>query len=173
MKCPKCGHRIPSWSNFYVNKKMWYQCAGCGKIMSESSLQKYAVAKVACFGILLTILFLGLLVWAGNANAADAEFSWLPNSEQDLAGYTIHCGSAPRDYVLDTDVGLPEIVDGRQHYTFHDISDGDWYCAITAYDEAGQHSAYSNEVTSDSPPGIVQGLAVEVVVNVQVMVKGE
>ena len=109
------------------------------------------------------ITLLAILALSGNARAADAVFSWLPNSETDLAGYKIHCGIAPKAYTITADVGKPALVDGRVVGGVSGLAESTtYYCAATAYDVAGNMSGYSNEVTvaigdiSPTAPGGLQ-----------------
>ena len=101
-----------------------------------------------------SILTLVILLMASISYAADATFSWLPNSETDLAGYKIHYGQEAGVYTETVDCGLPEIVDGRVSYTMTDISDSVIYYGCTAYDTHDQSSDYSNEVSSNPEPAV-------------------
>jgi hypothetical protein len=110
---------------------------------------KENASKVA--GALAAILLLGSLSvgWA----AYPASFTWgavTTNTDgsviTDLAGYKIHCGSAPGAYTTTVDVGnvTNHIDDGTLI-----SSGGEGFCAATAYDTAGNESPYSNEVRVD------------------------
>lgn len=104
---------------------------------------------------------------AKNCFAGDASFSWLPNSETDLAGYKIHYGPAAGEYTEVKDCALPDIVDGRVPCAIETVPDGTTYFAATAYDKAGQESGYSNEVAYDPPPASPKGVTtITVIVNV-------
>lgn len=112
--------------------------------------------KFLVIGIILWVISVLLLaINVGNCRAADVTFSWLPNQESDLAGYAINCGTESRHYTIIVDAGLPDTVNGRVHYTVHDIPDGVYYCAASARDTSGQVGPYSNEVSSDMPPNAV------------------
>lgn len=99
--------------------------------------------------------------------AADATFSWLPNTEQDLAGYRIYSDVEdlpnsswkPANVV---DVGLPATVNGRVAYTIKDIPDIKMTYAATAYDMDGKESDFSSHVTYDPAPSPPSGLQVTV-----------
>ncbi len=120
--------------------------------------------------IISLALALAALATAGSCQAAEATFSWLPNSEPDLAGYRIHYGSSSDDLGQDVDVSLPETgEDGRVHATIQVPATLTWYGA-TAYDSKGNESALSNLVRYDpapAPPGEVQVVTVTVKVVVQ------
>ena len=110
----------------------------------------------------LSKLFLLMLIWfiwvscilwfSVTAQAADASFSWRPNSEPDLAGYKIHYGPASRQYETVVDVGLPDLVGGRVVYALPGVPDGTTYFSATAYDTGGLESDYSAEVVYNPAP---------------------
>lgn len=97
------------------------------------------------------LLALLLVLATGIAQAATVTFSWLPNSEPDLAGYRIYWGGASGQYSDHVDVGLPPIKDGRVYWTM-DIPDDTHFFAATAYDTFGQESEPSNELRVDPAP---------------------
>ena len=106
---------------------------------------------------------------AACSEAASATFSWLPNSETDLAGYKIHWGATCDEYTGVVDVGLPATKDGRVSGTVADIPDGATCYAATAYDANGHESGFSDVVNHDDPPGSPVGFT-SVTVNVNVTV---
>jgi len=67
--------------------------------------------------------------------------SWNPNTEADLKGYRLYYGNASRNYQSQQDVGNVTQV------TIPGLSENvPYYFAVTAYDTAGNESAYSKEV---------------------------
>ena len=69
---------------------------------------------------------------------------WDPNSEQDLAGYKLYQKSADGIYA---ELGV--CLKGITQFNFTSATphpDGAYCWVATAYDEAGNESAYSNEV---------------------------
>jgi PKD repeat protein len=75
------------------------------------------------------------------AYGATVTLAWDPNTEDDLAGYKIHYGTASGEYSYIEDVG------NITQYTLADLDDGvTYYLAATAYDHAGNESAYSVEL---------------------------
>ncbi|MCD6115711.1 Ig-like domain-containing protein [bacterium] len=91
--------------------------------------------------ILLSIAGL-LLLWAGSI-AATLELSWQPNTEPDLAGYKIYYGTSGSGvYSIIIDVG------NVNTYDLTGLSIGaTYYLVVTAYDENGNESGYSEEVS--------------------------
>lgn len=70
---------------------------------------------------------------------------WAANAEPDLAGYRIYYGARSGTYVQAKGSGLDA---GRTtSYTVNGLALGaTYYIAVTAYDVAGNESAYSSEV---------------------------
>jgi len=94
-------------------------------------------------GLKILIIIAGLLfLWAGSF-AATVELSWQANTEPDLAGYKIYYGSTGSGiYSIIIDVG------NVNSYEISGLSIGTtYYFAITAYDENGNESDYSEEVS--------------------------
>jgi hypothetical protein len=83
-----------------------------------------------------------------NAFAADnsVDLQWTPNSESDLAGYNVYHG---------TNSGVYGSPDRLQNTTSHHKGNLDptkrHYFAVTAYDDAGNESAPSAEVSTPPP----------------------
>lgn len=71
--------------------------------------------------------------------------SWSPNTEPDLAGYKIYCGTTSHVYTTITAVG--KVVS----YLGGNLPAGTYYCAVTAFDTAGNESAFSQEVSKVIP----------------------
>ena len=99
--------------------------------------------QVVFFSILLIILF------ASIASAREVTLAWDANSEPDLDHYVVYWGVNPGDYVYNSEdqgdfIGLTteysvEIPDDELVYFF----------AVTAVDESGLESDFSNEVSTD------------------------
>lgn len=92
---------------------------------------------------LITMFF--IFIFAASASAREVTLSWDANSEPDLDHYVVYWGVIPGNYTNDSgDIGLVtefsvEIPDDGQAYFF----------AVTAVDEAGLESDYSNEVSTE------------------------
>jgi len=99
--------------------------------------------------------FFSILILLGNGvEAAQLTFSWIPNNESSLAGYKIHYGTASRNYTNVIDAGNPDPIDGRIQATVDGLEEGTtYYFAATAYDQEGNESEYSTEIshTIDDP----------------------
>ncbi|WP_051305917.1 fibronectin type III domain-containing protein [Desulfogranum mediterraneum] len=97
--------------------------------------------------------------------AGSATFSWLPNTETNLAGYRIHYGTSSRAYTTTLDIGKPQAVNGRIYATVNNLAPGDTlYFAATAYDDQGASSSFSEEVAwqppeSTTPPPEILNIA--------------
>ena len=94
--------------------------------------------------------FWGILLSATVTFAADCteRFSWLPNTEADVAGYKIHYGLTDGGpYPDSVDVGNLRPIDGR---IVADLSafacDEHYYVVVNAYNSAGLESDYSTQV---------------------------
>lgn len=84
--------------------------------------------------------------------AAEVAFSWLPNTESNLAGYKIHFGVTSGSYMYERDVNLPTVIDGRIQASIDGLSEGTtYYFAATAYDASGVESDYSTEIVYSVP----------------------
>ncbi len=111
------------------------------------TINKPSLPTCTVLGILWVFLSASLCL------AADASFSWLPNTESTLAGYKIHYGTSSGNYTTTIDVGLPDTAsDGRVHYTITGLEPGiTYYFAATAYSTDNLESDYSTEVVWTVP----------------------
>jgi len=106
--------------------------------------------------ILFAILILCTFVGCNGAIGLPAEYlnptsiSWIAPTTNtdgsevtDGAGFRVYCGNTSGSYTLYQDVM------GWQNtlYNFPVLADGDYYCVVTAYDIAGNESAYSDEAS--------------------------
>lgn len=103
--------------------------------------------------IVLAVLFLAI-----PAFAADINFGWDANKESDLVGYRLYQSQTPGTYQLDNPIA--EIPKGSETYTVGGLTDGTYFWVLTAFDQAGNESEASDEVTltidetaPDSPAG--------------------
>ena len=102
------------------------------KHLLSSILKKIHALNFQVPSVLLTLIVLNQAVTV----------QWLPNSEQDLAGYKVYYGIASRSYSRIIPVGL------NTTYQVSDLEPGhEYFFAVTAYDTAGNESQYSEEVS--------------------------
>jgi imidazole glycerol phosphate synthase subunit HisF len=99
--------------------------------------------------IIAAAVALGLVV-AATVYAKVIGFAWDANTEPDLAGYKLYCG---------TTVGGPytfvKQMTAAELATSNNFGEGRGYCVLTAFDTVGNESGYSNEVTflvDETPP---------------------
>lgn len=97
------------------------------------------------------------------------QLAWNPNTEEDLAGYRLYVGQASGQYEVTFPLPLADVQDPTnpswtvEYPPF--LDGGTFFFALTAYDQAGQESGYSNEVshtfpTPDLPPAAPQGVVI-------------
>lgn len=110
--------------------------------------------------IIMTIVFLLL---AGTAIAANVSFRWDANTETDLAGYRLYQTETSGVYIYGDGNQVATIPAGTEEVTLADVTDGQHYWVLTAYDMSGNESGRSNEVSTiiDSvPPAPPGGLSI-------------
>ncbi|MCB2184423.1 MAG: cadherin-like domain-containing protein [Desulfobulbaceae bacterium] len=102
---------------------------------------------------LLLLSFLSLFISSIPAFASqEVSFSWLPNSENNLAGYKIYYSTESGNYNQVVDVGLPEAIDGLVHGAVSALEAGQtYYFAAVAYNTDGLESDFSDEVVWTCP----------------------
>jgi len=88
----------------------------------------------------------------------------------DLGGYKVYCGQQSGQYTVVKDVGIPTTTTstGDIMYPIRNVlppqTSATWYCAVTAYDQVGNESDYSNEVSfpfDTLPPAAPSGLGTQ------------
>ena len=80
---------------------------------------------------------------------ASAKVTWNANQEQDLAGYQVHYGTSPGVYFMIVDV------EDATEYNVQNLDIGQtYYFAVTAYDNSGNVSDYSEEVIYTAQDGV-------------------
>lgn len=94
-------------------------------------------------GILLLLL---LMVPASRAAARTETLRWTQANPRNVKGFRIYWGTRSRHYTQSVDTG-PIASSSSGVYTYSiDVPDSAViYVAVTAYDQAGRESAYSNE----------------------------
>lgn len=90
--------------------------------------------------------------------AKPCTFSWLEKTEGDATiGYKIYYGEESGEYTVVTDVGYPDIVDGRHYATLPMCVPGTFYFACTAY-SIEEESEFSIELSWDNPIPIITSI---------------
>lgn len=78
---------------------------------------------------------------AASSGTGSVSVAWNANPETNISGYKIYWGESPRVYTKVQDVG------NAMQGTLANLTAGQTYfCAVTAYNSAGQESAYSAEI---------------------------
>ena len=96
------------------------------------------------FIILASIIIFSSVV----AHSAQVTLAWDPNTEQNLAGYKLYYGFESGNYVYSIDVG------NQPSYSISDLEPNRLhYFAATAYDNNGNESDFSEEITYLTPSG--------------------
>ncbi len=95
--------------------------------------------------LILIPVFLFFSLPLPDLHSAQVTLEWDPDASPGIAGYKIYYGNASRGYTTAIDVG------NVSSCTVSNLQDSlDYYFAATAYDNSGQESGYSNEVTYNS-----------------------
>jgi hypothetical protein len=101
---------------------------------------------------ILTLLVTASFLCPMTVHSAQLSLAWDANGESDIAGYSVYYGLSSGSYSSKVDVG------NQTSYTIDGLQGGlTCYFAVTAYDNSGNESGYSNEVvyavSSDSDQG--------------------
>jgi len=81
-----------------------------------------------------------------------AELDWDPNTESDLAGYTIYYGTTSKNYTSQIDIGITPLVGGKVVHTITNLPAGKtYYFTVKARGKSGVESVFSAEVSKAIP----------------------
>jgi len=112
-------------------------------------MARWFCAAAFCFFAVAAAVF-GLL--CGEASAFSVTLGWDPNTESNLAGYKIYYDTdsgAPYRYSINVPLSSPNFDRYNPEYTVSELMDGAvYYFALTAYNDVGLESGYSNEVST-------------------------
>jgi fibronectin type 3 domain-containing protein len=98
--------------------------------------------RVFFFAILL------IIISAATVSARQVTLSWEPNSEPDLSHYIVYWGTSSGNYNSNSgNIGLVT----EYSVTIPDV--GQYFFSVTAVDEAGLESDFSNEVSTEEGSG--------------------
>ncbi|MGO9145552.1 MAG: fibronectin type III domain-containing protein, partial [Desulfomonilia bacterium] len=94
----------------------------------------------------ISILIVFITQFTQFAYASGVKLNWVENSVSDVAGYKAYYGTASHNYQSHVDAGTFTSVE------IDGLSAGiTYYFAVTAYDNSGNESAYSQEVQATIP----------------------
>ena len=83
------------------------------------------------------------------ADDLEVQLEWAPNQEPDLAGYEVYHGTQSGVY------GFPNDVKNTTAHKMTNLDDSKkHYFSVTAYDEAGNVSPLSKEVSTETPSSV-------------------
>ncbi len=112
--------------------------------------------------LILSLMFLVLMTGVSFADS-NQSFSWIQNSESDLAGYRIYRSDTSGGQVIDgvnfiievtplagqyDPIKYPDLDPARDAVTIPNVPDGTWYWVCTAFDTDGNESPPSNEAVT-------------------------
>jgi hypothetical protein len=81
------------------------------------------------------------LPFVANSKTIDITLAWDFNTEPDVAGYKLYFGNSSQNYTQVIDVGMTD------QFTIKDLIEGTvFFFALTAYNQKGVESSFSNEV---------------------------
>ncbi len=95
----------------------------------------------------IVAMAVGLVSAAGVVVGPNGTVFWTANTDTDLAGYKIYFGQAPGVYSVSSDIGKTATpTNPLVSISTFNLSEGQWYVAVTAYDLAENESGKSVEV---------------------------
>ncbi|MGD0885995.1 MAG: fibronectin type III domain-containing protein [Thermodesulfovibrionales bacterium] len=108
------------------------------------------ISHLFLFSLLSLFVSLSFVLYPQNTSAGQITLAWNPPTTNangtpltDLAGYIVYYGTAPGNYSQNINVG------NVTTSTVSNLTGGTtYYFAVTAYDAAGNQSAYSNQVSA-------------------------
>jgi hypothetical protein len=117
----------------------------------KTQWEKKNMRRSACFAALLMpcLLFLTdpllarpLAVTMLQSGGASVSLAWDASPSPNITGYKVYYGNASRSY------GTPVTIGNVLTYTVTGLTPNTWYFAVTAFDNSGNESGYSNEVSA-------------------------
>jgi len=123
--------------------------------------RKTGKTSLVCSCTYCLFLFAGVIIFFtyGISSAAEVTLAWDANTETDLMGYKIYYDTSPGNpyYGTNADQGISPItvllndLDDQHNpkFTLTGLSDsGDYYFALTAFDNENLESGFSNEAST-------------------------
>lgn len=112
--------------------------------------------------IIIIALFLFASVSSAVPTPPRTEFHWTAPTENtdgssltDLDGSKIYCGTQSGSYGSSPIKDIVDPTQTRESFISAGLTDGAWFCAMTAYNTAGHESDYSNELAFILVGGVV------------------
>lgn len=84
---------------------------------------------------------LAVLLISTPLRATDISLAWDHSVTTSVVGYKVYFGNGSRTY------GTPISIPYQDTYTVTGLGAGTWYFAVTAFDDLGNESDFSNEVS--------------------------
>jgi hypothetical protein len=103
--------------------------------------------KKIILGLFLVLCFFGLV--SAQTTTTTLTFMWSSNTETDLDGYGLYCGSAEGTYDVQVDLDIPVSTTAEVTYVANDVLvtiNGPTYFVVDAFDTSGNRSGFSNVV---------------------------
>ena len=115
---------------------------------TSSPFTSFSKSLLKTLLLLALAFFLSLFIFSQDIFAAQIKLAWDANTESDLAGYKVYCGTTSGTYGTPIDAG------NVTTYTLAGLTLGQTYfIAVTAYDTSTNESGYSNEVSGSATDG--------------------
>ena len=97
------------------------------------------------------LMIMGMLLFLVGNCCADSTVTlgWDANSESDLAGYRLYQTNVSGQYILGEGNEVATIPAGTEICILPNVSDGEWWWVLTAFDTHNNESGRSNEVGVD------------------------
>jgi hypothetical protein len=100
-----------------------------------------------CAMALVSLVAALLLPQLAHAATRQHTLRWIAPSDPDLAGYEVYLALRPGAYQGGVDIGARPAQGGTAQYALGGLDDSiDYWVALRAYDQAGNRSAFSNEI---------------------------
>ncbi len=100
--------------------------------------------KWEIFFMVVCFVLFSMMGYAGDTKT----FEWEPNIESDVAGYRLYQSKISGSYLFGEGNSVSSTLAGAETITLTNISDGEYFWVVTCFDNHGNESGPSNEVTS-------------------------
>ena len=100
------------------------------------------------FCVIATLALFFAFVAASAHAASNVTLAWDAVANPDLAGYRLYQSDTSGRYQYGAERCAAEIPAGTETVILENVPDGVWYWVATAFDNAGNESGPSNEVTA-------------------------